>query len=159
MQFLTPNIGRLSWRRGALPICGLLGLLALGACSDNQSSSNQSTKYVASAADQKACADDQRSKVLTPPFQKMADYPGSDGYTINLTSLESVSDDSSHPTGSTLVLCEDGKPLGPAHSGHAEISSTGMGRYSHWGAYLRFSTSDNSDPNTNNRKYTVGDLE
>jgi len=55
---------------------------------------------------------------------------------------------------SDLVLLEDGKPLGPAHSAHADIRKEGGGRYSHWGARtLWFSASDNSDPRTNGREY------
>ena len=57
--------------------------------------------------------------------------------------------------GSTLVLLEDGKPLGPAHTPHEEIRQKGQGRYSHWQQFVFFSTSDNSDPMTNGRKYTV----
>jgi len=57
---------------------------------------------------------------------------------------------------SELVLLENGKPLGPAHSAHADIRKEGLGRYSHWGARtLWFSTSDNSDPRTNGREYKV----
>jgi len=57
---------------------------------------------------------------------------------------------------SDLVLLEDGQPLGPAHSAHAEIRQAGRGRYSHWGARtIYFSTSDNSDPRTNGREYKV----
>jgi len=57
---------------------------------------------------------------------------------------------------SDLVLLEDGKPLGPAHSAHADIRKEGGGRYSHWGARtLWFSTSDHTDPRTNGREYKV----
>jgi hypothetical protein len=57
---------------------------------------------------------------------------------------------------SDLVLMENGKPLGPAHSAHADIRKDGQGRYSHWGARtLYFSTSDNTDPKTNGREYKV----
>jgi len=37
---------------------------------------------------------------------------------------------------STLVLREDGAPLGPENSQHAEIREFGRGAYSHWGDYL-----------------------
>jgi pectate lyase len=43
--------------------------------------------------------------------------------------------------------------MGPAHSFHQEIRESGRGRFSHWGTDLLFSTSDNSDPNTNGRSY------
>jgi hypothetical protein len=61
--------------------------------------------------------------------------------------------DSSSP----IMLYEDDKPLGPAHSTpHAEISTLGHGRFSHWKANYSvfvFSSSDNTDPRTNGRTY------
>ncbi len=59
------------------------------------------------------------------------------------------------PYKSSLILCEDNKTLGPGNALHSEISNKGMGLYSHWMTYLLFSTSDNSDPNTNGRRYEV----
>jgi hypothetical protein len=70
---------------------------------------------------------------------------------------ESVSD--ANGGTSTLQLFENGKELGPAHAQHADIRGIGQGRWSHWGSYgnrvLYMSTSDNSDPRTNGRTYTV----
>ena len=63
-------------------------------------------------------------------------------------------DSAERPTASALVLCEDQKRLGPAHSQHEDIRTAGRGRYSHWGAYVIFSSSDNSDPNANGRRYS-----
>ena len=54
---------------------------------------------------------------------------------------------------SSLSVTENGTPLGPAHSVHADIRAQGLGRYSHWGRLLYFSTSDNTDPRTNGRQY------
>lgn len=54
---------------------------------------------------------------------------------------------------STLVLLEDGRPLGPAHASHESIRTRGAGRYAHWGSGLWFSTPDSSDPRTNGRTY------
>jgi hypothetical protein len=53
-------------------------------------------------------------------------------------------------------LLEDGKPLSEAHALHADIRTIGKGKYSHWvkGAIF-FSASDNSNPITNGRKYTL----
>lgn len=66
---------------------------------------------------------------------------------------EGDSDPANH---SGLLLFEDGVPLGPAQSPHADIRSLGGGRYSHWTrVYLYFSTSDGSDPRTNERLYEV----
>lgn len=58
---------------------------------------------------------------------------------------------------SRLTLFEDGKPLGPAHSSHADIRSLGRGRFSHWGAAVYFSASDNSDPTANRRRYAISE--
>jgi hypothetical protein len=69
---------------------------------------------------------------------------------------ESPSDDGAV---STLRLFEDGKELAPAHSLHALIRTEGKGRWSHWGKpgnrMVLFSSSDNSDPRTNGRRYVV----
>ncbi|MFV1967121.1 MAG: putative Ig domain-containing protein [Pirellulaceae bacterium] len=57
---------------------------------------------------------------------------------------------------SMLMLFEEGKPLGPPRGAHAGIREKGDGRYSHWTrSTLYFSTSDNTDPRTNGRRYQV----
>lgn len=56
---------------------------------------------------------------------------------------------------STLVLYEQGRPLGPAHSTHDEIRREGAGRFSHWGTALWLSSSDGTDPRTNGRSYVA----
>jgi hypothetical protein len=62
-----------------------------------------------------------------------------------------------YDSSSPILLYEDDRALGPAHSSpHADISRLGMGRYSHWkGNYsvFVFSSSDNTDPRTNGRSY------
>jgi hypothetical protein len=64
------------------------------------------------------------------------------------------------PSRSTLRLFENDVPLGPAHSSHDDIRNIGQGRFSHWASTsssnekLRFSSSDNSDPRSNGRRYT-----
>ncbi|QIG98998.2 hypothetical protein [Bradyrhizobium sp. 6(2017)] len=60
-------------------------------------------------------------------------------------------------------LYEDDRPLGPANSSKEEIIDKGAGRFlfyreteratNYFGPVLVFSTSDNTDPNTNGRKY------
>jgi hypothetical protein len=73
--------------------------------------------------------------------------------------FEIRSDQVADPHQSNLIITEDGKPLGPPYSYHHEIKEIGGGRYSHWGPPLGsmviFSTSDNSDPRTNGRKYEI----
>ncbi len=56
---------------------------------------------------------------------------------------------------SRLILLENGVAMPRPHCGHDEIRRQGEGRYSHWGPTLYFSTSDNSDPTTNGRTYSV----
>jgi hypothetical protein len=58
---------------------------------------------------------------------------------------------------SPIKIYENDKPLGPAHSSHSGVAKDGHGRFSHWernkGAIFVFSSSDNTDPQTNGRAY------
>lgn len=56
---------------------------------------------------------------------------------------------------SDLLLLEDGRPLGPMNWAHPIVRARGCGAYSHAGRTLVFSTSDNSSPLANRRRYTV----
>lgn len=58
---------------------------------------------------------------------------------------------------SRLQVFEDGRPLGPGHTMHADVRTPGRGRYSHWAGAVYLSTSDNSDPRTNGRVYTYSE--
>jgi hypothetical protein len=64
-------------------------------------------------------------------------------------------DDEQHNGRSPLMLIEDGRLLGPAHYPAAMIRDHGGGMYSHYGERLWFSTSDNTDPRENGRKYEM----
>jgi len=55
---------------------------------------------------------------------------------------------------SRVELLEDGRPLGPGHCPHDDVRAHGGGRYSHWGEWMYFSSSDGSDPRDNGRVYT-----
>ena len=59
------------------------------------------------------------------------------------------------PNQSPMVICENHRLLGPAHALHRDIAERGQGGFSHWGPYVIFSTTDNSDPNTNGRSYLL----
>lgn len=61
----------------------------------------------------------------------------------------------SAPQQSGLRLLEDGLALARAHALHSEIREGGRGVYSHWGGHLYFSSSDNSSPLSNGRRYTA----
>ena len=65
---------------------------------------------------------------------------------------------SDRESSSSIQVFEDGRPLGPAHAPHEEIRRLGKGRFSHWGDQLHLSTSDNSDPCTNGRRYVVQEM-
>jgi hypothetical protein len=86
---------------------------------------------------------------------------GENAYVVDLAGLGifAQSDREFHVSGATivsrLVMLEDGAPLGPPHQIHDVIRSKGLGRYSHWGNGLHFSSSDNSDPRVNGRVYTI----
>jgi hypothetical protein len=100
------------------------------------------------------CPQDFLAFRLTAPFAKFS----ADGaaYSKPAPSLTSAADSDERPTRSAYLVCENGSPLGPAHSLNAEIASKGKGRFSHWAASgFIFSASDNSDPNTNGRTYTA----
>ena len=61
----------------------------------------------------------------------------------------------------TVLLFEDGVPLGPGHAPLLDIELKGHGRYRYIQRSMRmefvFSASDNSDPDTNGRTYVVYD--
>ncbi|MGN6179746.1 MAG: hypothetical protein ACTHNW_11235 [Mucilaginibacter sp.] len=68
--------------------------------------------------------------------------------------LDVAGDSQQGPQQSTLRLFENGVELIPAHSNHEDIRKYGLGQFSHWGNILYFSTSDNSNPLKNGRKYS-----
>ena len=55
---------------------------------------------------------------------------------------------------SPLMLYENGIPFLEAHVPHRHIRTEGGGLFAHWQDSLFFSTSDNSNPNTNGRRYS-----
>jgi hypothetical protein len=88
---------------------------------------------------------------LAGPFAPWGGF----AFAADISNLSDTSDSMNDPSRSKLVLCEDGRPLGPPHSAHEDIRKMGLGRYSHWGADVVFSASDNTNPNMNSRSYWV----
>ena len=86
---------------------------------------------------------------LQAPFHPQSGF----SYAVELPTLEASADTAAEPRRSHLMLYEDGAILGLAHSIHDHIARYGKGRHSHWGPKLYFSSSDNSDPNTNGHTY------
>ena len=92
--------------------------------------------------------------MLQPPFQEFMDSRFA--VISNDISFSSNADTADNTTRSNIVIYEDDKPLGPAHSTHADVGNIGLGRFSHWrftSTMFLFSSSDNTDPRTNGRTY------
>ena len=100
--------------------------------------------------DPSACPDGERV-VLTKPVPLLEGH----AYKAALPSLANLSDSEMKLFYSPASLCEDNEILGPPHTFHAEIAKMGFGRFSHFGDSVIFSSSDNSDPNSNGRQYTI----
>jgi FkbM family methyltransferase len=92
-----------------------------------------------------------QSARLIGPFTKT----GGECWTCDLSVFQTEGDTPETPDFSSLLIYEDNRLLGPAHTMHEDICNKGHGRYSHWHSALYFSTSDGTDPNTNNRIYTL----
>jgi hypothetical protein len=89
---------------------------------------------------------------LTGPFIPLAGA----AYIAFLPKQEEQADSNEEPQKSKVVLYEDERQIGPPHSIHQAIIERGGGRYSHWkGQGLIFSSTDNSDPNQNWKKYWI----
>jgi hypothetical protein len=91
---------------------------------------------------------------LLPPFEMHGNVAV--GQARASETLRSFADDENveNDRRSPVVIYENGKPLGPAHSSYFDIREHGMGRFAHWrNQGIVFTASDNSDPNTNGRTY------
>ena len=92
--------------------------------------------------------DPQKVATLTGPFLKLDNT----AYQVLVPRIDGLADVDWDTTKSTVVLLEDGRPLGPPHTPSKVID----GSYSHRrGEGIVFSASDNSNPNTNGRTYSV----
>ena len=64
-------------------------------------------------------------------------------------------DSNKSPQSSKLMLFENNKQIGPAHTYHDDIRLLGSGRFSHWGPSLYFSASDNTNPQIKSNTYKI----
>lgn len=80
---------------------------------------------------------------------------GGSAFSAQLPDRAGIADTTAAPLQSTLRVYEDGHALGPAHATQAAVRDVGRGRFGHAGTGVIFSTSDNSDPNLNGRRYTA----
>ncbi|MDH5545510.1 MAG: class I SAM-dependent methyltransferase [Gammaproteobacteria bacterium] len=76
-------------------------------------------------------------------------------YKTHLPEQIAIANTSDNKTRSPLMLFEDGALIGFPHAPLTAIKDKGEGRFNHTGEYLYFSSSDNSDPNINNKIYTL----
>jgi hypothetical protein len=89
---------------------------------------------------------------LSPPFAKFG--AGGLGYIAVAASLDELANSADNPTRSPMLMCENNRLLGPAHTSGGDISKRGAGRFTHWkGMGFIFSASDETDPNVNGRSY------
>lgn len=93
-------------------------------------------------------------EALNPPFRHRGGY----SWIADLPPHWADGDDVRNPQRSRLMLFEDDIPVGFSHQTHADIEAHGGGRYSHWKDTLIFSATDNSDPNLNGRRYSIGTI-
>lgn len=93
----------------------------------------------------------QKKELLAGPFIHQGEF----GWVAQIKQHANSGDNKEKPRQSKLMLFENGVPLGFAHAPHSHIQAHGCSRYSHWGDSLIFSTTDNSDPNSNERTYSI----
>ncbi|MGZ0076727.1 TylF/MycF/NovP-related O-methyltransferase [Methylomonas sp. YC3] len=74
-------------------------------------------------------------------------------FVIKMPNESPIGDTESSPYSSKIILFEDGVELWPPHAIHDDIRAIGCGLYSHYGNYIWFSSSDNSSPIDNGRRY------
>jgi hypothetical protein len=91
--------------------------------------------------------------VLSPPFRHEKEHC----WRVRLPDeIGWATDGQDRPRDCPLALFEDDKIVGPGHRSHADIAASGAGRFSVWSdGWLYFSTTDNTDPNSNGRTYEL----
>jgi glycosyltransferase involved in cell wall biosynthesis len=94
------------------------------------------------------------ARTFPPITAEMIVPDGGQGYRVDLAGA-GIFAPSDQESVSRLRLFEDGRLLARPHHPHDAIRTSGAGRYSHWGNFLHFSTSDNSDPRRNGRDYVI----
>jgi hypothetical protein len=89
--------------------------------------------------------------VLNRPFRRETGQ----AYSALLPELKDMADSMEGLHKSPFLLCENDKMIGQPHTDYDVIRRSGRGNFSHWVDALYFSSSDGSDPNTNNRQYSL----
>jgi SAM-dependent methyltransferase len=95
-----------------------------------------------------------RLEAMTAPFVHQSGHM----WQISAPQLCRLADNAPAPDAqrrSPVFVFEDDQQLAFPHSLHDDIRRRGGGRFSHWGEFIYFSTSDGSDPNRNDRLYRL----
>jgi 2-polyprenyl-3-methyl-5-hydroxy-6-metoxy-1,4-benzoquinol methylase len=90
-------------------------------------------------------------RVLERPFVN----PRGQMWAKHIPDLAASADREGDDRRSKVFIFEAGRQLDQPHAIHDSIAQTGMGRFSHWGPSIYFSSSDNTDPNVNGRSYEL----
>jgi hypothetical protein len=87
----------------------------------------------------------------------LSDFSHDQGFSwvVAVPDLKAYADGPDFPVRSPLIVLEDDRALSPAHASHAAIRANGGGAYSHWQERVFLSTTDNSNPNQNGRRYVA----
>jgi hypothetical protein len=96
------------------------------------------------------CCPTGQTFALSPPLPLLEGY----AYKVSLRQLSDLGD-TAEVARSPAIICEGDHRMGPGHIPYAEIAQKGLGRFSHYEKDVVFSSSDNTDPNSNGRQYTV----
>jgi len=103
-----------------------------------------------------SCCPNGQANDLSPPFSQLEGY----AYKVSIPQLSGVAD-TERGLFSPTVVCEDEpsaktvRALGAAHTPIVEITQKGGGRFIHYNDTVFFSSSDNTDPNSNGRRYRI----
>src|SRR5262249_28368327 len=97
------------------------------------------------------CCPNGQTIVLSSRYLPLGGY----AYKLSGPELSGLSDTSERATHARAVICEGDHQIGPAHTLWLEITQKGFGRFSHYNDAVAFSSSDNTDPNSNGRQYKI----
>ena len=93
-----------------------------------------------------SCSPTGQTVALSPPLPQLEGH----AYKVPVPQLRNLGDTAGSAR-SAAIICEDDHRMGPGHVTYGEIAQKGLGRFSHYEGDVVFSSSDNTDPNTNRR--------
>ena len=137
-------------RRLLLLICACVVIASFFVSSDvlDYFDASSGTNCAAGAS----CCPNGEATDLSPPFSQsqLEGY----AYKVSIPQLSGVAD-TERGLVSPTVVCEGDHRMGAAHTPIVDIIQKGGGRFIHYDDNVFFSSSDNTDPNTNGRRYRI----